>query len=553
MVLSIDEVKNDQLIGVFEFRSGGKLAKYNVAGVATSSGKFEFEPGSWIMQPTGFRASGLRGDLVEMGVRKSLRGTLTQCRIGSFVAFLQEPIEAPPPPLSKGMFDAKGPAWISAVRGRIREFVEKHEDNQHWWNRLEHDVIFSRVDRPTKDQLLAEVREARANVKADSLLADLASGPREFPQGIGRALFIFRQAQKSEWPDKIKLRVYQACQKRVSEVLRPPLTQAAASAASLPTSLDGLIRARAMLARVEEYRGSLEQAFGTLDQENLLTPLWQKITALESNPGVAAEFRAALEKARQQPDPRSATENVIFSVLGQHEFSSPLTVIAKEGRRLAALTEVEVANSAQSEDSSEPGAKDIAAYMHGLTETINATFAAMRCAPGKYDFDPITIARCKMGTGGAAQKSRQDKVPGGEATTAISLPIRPPFATCFLPHGTTRPMGRKLVASDLFSRWQAGGFLQSALCPQRSRLRMDRLTRRRSGIETRGRGRRRPRHKTPHAKDTEQARGVLRRIVKGRVPDHLPAISRAWPRPERRRLARGLRLRPPTCQGRACR
>ncbi|WP_037082990.1 hypothetical protein [Neorhizobium vignae] len=210
MVLSIDEVKNDQLIGVFEFRSGWKLAKYNVAGVATSSGKFEFEPGSWIMQPTGFRASGLRGDLVEMGGRKSLRGTLTQCRIGSFVAFLQEPIEAPPPPLSKGMFDAKGPAWINAVRGRIREFVEKHEDNQHWWNRLEHDVIFSRVDRPTKDQLLAEVREARANVKADSLLADLASGPREFPQGIGRALFIFRQAQKSEWPDKIKLRVYQA-------------------------------------------------------------------------------------------------------------------------------------------------------------------------------------------------------------------------------------------------------------------------------------------------------------------------------------------------------
>jgi hypothetical protein len=61
------------------------------------------------------------------------------------------------------------------------------------------------------------------------------------------------------------------------------------------------------------------------------------------------------------------------------------------------LSEVEVESIAQNEDGSEPSASDIAAYMHGCLENINATFAAMRCAPGKYDFDPITIARCKMG------------------------------------------------------------------------------------------------------------------------------------------------------------
>jgi hypothetical protein len=297
MVLSIDEVKNDQLKGVFEFRSGWKLAKYNVAGIATSSGKFQLEPGSWIMQPSGFRASGLRGELVEMGGRKTITGTFTQCRIGSFSVSLQEPIEAPPPPLSKSMFDRKGSAWVNTVRGRIREFANKREDNHLWWRQLEHEVIFSRVDKPTQEQLLAEVREARANVNADSLLAYLASGPREFPQGIGRALFLFSQAQRSEWPDKVKLRLYQACRKRVTEVLGPELTQARAFAASLPISLDGLITARAALAPVEEYRDSLEQAFGTLDQENLLMPLWQQIAALESNPDVAIEFRAALEKS----------------------------------------------------------------------------------------------------------------------------------------------------------------------------------------------------------------------------------------------------------------
>lgn len=128
-----------------------------------------------------------------------------------------------------------------------------------------------------------------------------------------------------------------------------------------------------------------------------------------------------LKKARQQRDPRSVTENVIFSVLGRRESSSTLSVIAKEGRRLAALSEVEVESIAQNEDGSELSASDIAAYMHGCLENINATFAAMRCAPGKYDFDPITIARCKMGelevqlkkvvkTGCRAEKPRQQYV-----------------------------------------------------------------------------------------------------------------------------------------------
>jgi hypothetical protein len=165
-----------------------------------------------------------------------------------------------------------------------------------------------------------------------------------------------------------------------------------------------------------------------------------------------------LKKARQQPDPRSVTENVIFSVLGQRESSSTLSVIAKEGRRLAALSEVEVESIAQNEDGSEPSASDIAAYMHGCLENINATFAAMRCAPGKYDFDPITIARCKMGelevqlkkvvkTGCRAEKPRQQYV----------CEFDQRFATRFLPHRRTRPIRGQLVASGIFPRREAGG------------------------------------------------------------------------------------------------
>lgn len=91
----------------------------------------------------------------------------------------------------------------------------------------------------------------------------------------------------------------------LSDALRPQLTQAADLAGNLPTSLDGLITARNALAPIEEYRQSLEQAFGTIDQENLLPPLWQRIAALESHQDVAVEFRAALE-VRTRESRRSA-------------------------------------------------------------------------------------------------------------------------------------------------------------------------------------------------------------------------------------------------------
>lgn len=397
MTLSIDEIENDNIKGVFEFRARGMLAKYAVRGTTTPAGEMLLEPGEWIIHPTRFRSSGLVGKIEEIGGKNVLRGRLTDCRTSSFFASRREPGVPPLPPLSKGMFDAKGPEWIDAVRGRIADFAARREADQHRWNQLQNDVRFSRVDKPTKDKLLSEVREARANVRADALLSELASGPKEFPQGIGRALYVLRQSERSDWPDNIKRRIHGAAEKQIFEALRPQLIQIRDLAADLPMSLEGLIKARASLAQVEDYRAALERSFGTMDKENLLAPMSQKIAELQASPVVAREFREALERTRRQPNPRVETANVIFRVMGPDESSSPLTPIAKEGTRLAALAEVEVANLAPSEDRNEPKANDLVEYMFDVIEGVNATFAAMRCAPGKYDFDPITIARCRMG------------------------------------------------------------------------------------------------------------------------------------------------------------
>ncbi|WP_406873012.1 hypothetical protein WHT83_03845 [Aminobacter sp. P9b] len=395
LTLSITEARNGKLKGVFEFRSGWHKAKYHVVGTTTSTGAFQLDPGPWIMQPTGFRAVGLQGQVARFGSRPMIQGTLLDCNGGSFTAFLQPPPEEPPPPPLAKMFDRKGPQWIKAVRDRVQEYVRKRVDKPRWWNQLEREVGFSKVDQATRETLLAEVREARADVRADALLQELASGPKEFPQGIGRALFIFRQAQTSEWPDKTKLRVYKACQKQVAEVLRPKLTEIAALAANLPTTLEGLAEARAAIAPMEDYRHSLEQAFGTLDQENLLSPMLKRIAELELNPAIAIAFREALAVARQQSDPRTATENVIYNVLGQASSSYPLAAIAAEGRKLAALAEVVVESIASEGDRSEPSASDMAAYMFTLVERFNAPLAAMRCAPGQHDV--TDLPRCQLG------------------------------------------------------------------------------------------------------------------------------------------------------------
>ncbi|MBB3149263.1 hypothetical protein FHS21_005715 [Phyllobacterium trifolii] len=395
MTLSINESKNGELKGVFEYSSGWKKASYNVVGTVTPTGTFQLLPGSWIAQPTGFRAVGLQGQVGQSGSKRVIDGTLPECKPGVFRAFLLPPVEKIPPPIA-GMFDRKGPAWIKAIRDRIQEYERKRVANQYWWRQLEIEVNFSKVDRPTIDVLLAEIGAARASIGADALLAELSSDPKVFPQGIGQVFRIYQRAQRSDWPDGVKHRVSEVCKQRVAEVLRPKLTEIAASAVNVPTSLDGLAMARGALAPIEDYRQFLEQSFGTLDQENLLAPMWQKIAELESNPAIATEFQEAFAEARRQPDPRAATENVIRNVLDGRSTSETLAAIAAEGRREAALAEVVVESTASAEDRREPSANDMALFMYSVTERVNAIYAAMRCNPGEQR--PVTdLPQCQLG------------------------------------------------------------------------------------------------------------------------------------------------------------
>jgi hypothetical protein len=227
----------------------------------------------------GRKAASLRGHIERGILFDRIKGKLSPCSHGDFGAEFRPPYESPPPPVAKNYWDAKGPAWVKAIRAKIQDFVQKRVDNQNWWNALGNEVISGHVDGPTKNSLYAEYHQARASVAAFALLDELASGPKDFPAGIGRALILFDRATGSEWPNETKLLAYKACQQQVAEVLRPKLKEVAALAASQPASLGNLMRARAAFAPIESYRISLERAFGTIDQEDLLAPMRDQRTA----------------------------------------------------------------------------------------------------------------------------------------------------------------------------------------------------------------------------------------------------------------------------------
>lgn len=396
MILDIKETASGQIEGVFEVRAGWNKASYHVVGTSKPDGTFELTPGAWIHQPPGFRAVELQGQVISVGSGPpQIQGRPVGCKPGGFRATFQKPFKKPPPPLAQKVQDRKGPKWINAVRARTQDYVQKHVDDPSWWKMLETEVVTSYVDRATKLALLEEITAARGSIRSAALLEELEAGPRDFPRGIGVALRIYGQAEKSDWPDDIKQRVYSACKKRVADVLRPKLTEIAAMAPKMPSSLEGLAEARAAIAPIEDYRQSLEHAFGVLDQEDLLAPLFQRIADLEAMPGIAIEFRSALATARGQAKPRDATENVIFNVLGLRNTSPALAAVAAEGRRLAALAEVKVESIAGEADRNEPSADDMAKYMYAVVEGFNDTFAAMRCSPGRYP--PDEYIRCKFG------------------------------------------------------------------------------------------------------------------------------------------------------------
>ncbi|MBY5869318.1 hypothetical protein [Rhizobium leguminosarum] len=395
--LSIKD-ENGRLAGEVDFSRGFLRSGYTIEGTGVVDNKFVLKPGKWTNTSLNVVPSEIHGEFFSMGAKVGIHGTLRVCKRGIFTAFRErerEQATAEPPRAKPQERDVH--ALTKAVREGVSILAARHDRNIHWWRSIEHSVIFSRVDRTAKDALLSEVREAKANVFADWLLErELAPGPMAFPAGVGRAIYVFDEARRTDWPDNVKLRVYKECQKRVTDVLRPELEQIAALTETLPVSLDGLIRARTALNHVDAYKASLEDAFGTLDQENILPPARLRIAALEGTPLISDQLQIRLDNILKEPNPRSTTERLLLDISGFEPLSEPLGTIMREGWRRAAFAEIAIEDGGSDSNSFEPSASEIARHVFDIFEQENARLARKHCGPGFVD-DPWTWSQCAVG------------------------------------------------------------------------------------------------------------------------------------------------------------
>lgn len=107
-------------------------------------------------------------------------------------------------------------------------------------------------------------------------------------------------------------------------------------------------------------------------------------------------LRAALAEARRSPDPRLATEDLLWRVLGPSPYSPAMAVLVEEEREQAALAAIEAEDrSPPGSDPLEPTLEDIVYFAHD-----RARFAASvvkkkieDCQAGRFD-DPLAAIEC---------------------------------------------------------------------------------------------------------------------------------------------------------------
>lgn len=393
--IDIKSEGNGRLTGEVSFY---KLrTSYNFTGTITST-TFELLPGEWVKPPTKrFEPPILKGDLDLKAPGQVLRGNLPSCgrKGGSFTFFRMPAREksTPEPPYAKSR-ETDPIRLTQDVRAGIKTMVQRRDRNHHWWSGIRSGITFSDVTDQDKARLYAEVDQAQGTLEADFLLDELANGPKSFPEGIGRALFLNDRARASNWPDAVKERVSAACRIRIADVLRPKLQQIVGLAETLPSSLEGLIKARSALNEVETYKPKLEAMFGTLDLENVLPPVKTRIAAIEADPAVAAEFQAELDAILKQKKPLVRTEDLVFAITGYETLSQPLASIAIAGLKNAAFAEVVVTDLSGAANPREPSAHEIALHVFNVVTKPNAALASMQCAgPQKV----TSMVQCGLG------------------------------------------------------------------------------------------------------------------------------------------------------------
>lgn len=298
---------------------------------------------------------------------------------------------------------AEADAWVAEMRGKIDAAIAQGPAALDQIQMLEWEIEqwTTRVTPEQTETLRTAAAGARAALKAaaaDALIADLDRVGNELNQGhLGTALRVADQAQASGMAPDQMARVVEAAQAKAGAILDPKMMAAAALAAGLPASLEGLKQARAALRPFEEYRQAMDRTFGSIDPKGILKPLYDRLLALESNRTVLAELSKALAAAALGEMPEAAVERLAAEVTSPDPSSHNPEIYAliADARDQAEVAATVLEDRSTSADDTEPKAMEIMAFALQRVREVNARLAAEgeTCTSGAIS-DPLQALKC---------------------------------------------------------------------------------------------------------------------------------------------------------------
>lgn len=302
---------------------------------------------------------------------------------------------------------AEADRWTAVTRDELARIGDAGHTSLGELRLVENDIrrMSSRVAPETAAALADEATTLRAKLeaaarqaKADSLVAQLDAAGSDFDSGhLGTALRVADEAVASDMSRDQIDRVVDAARRKADDIIRPERRAAAALAKSLPATLDGLIRARAALRPLEEYRAGMDRSFGSLDPHGELRPLYDRVREIEGDQAVLFELKEALYEAAHAHDGPSAVDRLAAELLGPDlaPGNYQIAELVAEAREIAEVAAVAVEDRSAGGDAAEPSAAEIAAFATRRVQEANATMeeAEQACLQNKIA-NPVQALAC---------------------------------------------------------------------------------------------------------------------------------------------------------------
>ncbi|MGB3390086.1 MAG: hypothetical protein WBA88_19120 [Pseudaminobacter sp.] len=295
--------------------------------------------------------------------------------------------------------------WMARLQDELRTLPEE----QSGLDRIK--GMRAEMSKRRRDLTDVQVKEVEAavaarenQVKLAMLLADVEALPDTgFEQGnLNRVFALLQRAQSSGLDSQSLSKLREGAEVKARSLLDRPLREAAALAATLPVSLDGMRLGNEAMSRFRPYRQGMEAWFGTIDGAGILHPLYSRLEQIRNDAGVQSAFREKLLEVATGPEAEAAVRSAAAFYLEPEETLRypAFAAIINDVALVAEVRAISVVDDSGSPQPGEPTAQEIATFALQRVREVNAQQAAKddACMSGQIS-DPVQAVLCLTSPG----------------------------------------------------------------------------------------------------------------------------------------------------------